>query len=315
DATHITLVYSEALEAASATNPANYAVSPGVTIAGAALTGPATVVLEVSPLTLATNYTVTVNNVRDLASTPNVIAPNSQISFIAQAYGLTVRPNVAPFLNDQVPPVAPGISGNWSAVVAFTNLTFTNALGLAALPGTSRLIVWEREGRIYSFTNSPGATFKTLVLDISNQCQGWDDSGLLNVAFHPGFATNHYLFVYYTWVPPGTVVGNPNLRPPQFLTDAYHDHLARFTLDANGVAIPGSEVVLVDQVGTSTWHNGSGMFFHPGNGFLYVPDAADADGSNDQIITKSLFSGIWRLDVDQRGGAISHPIPRQPVKG
>ena len=45
------------------------------------------------------------------------------------------------------------------------------------------------------------------MLDISNQCQGWDDSGLLGIAFHPGFATNHFMFVYYTWVKPGTVAG------------------------------------------------------------------------------------------------------------
>ena len=73
------------------------------------------------------------------------------------------------------------------------------------MPGTDELCVWEREGRVWSFQNSPGATEKKLVLDIHNQCQGWDDSGLLGIAFHPGFATNHFLFVYYTWVEPGTV--------------------------------------------------------------------------------------------------------------
>ena len=101
-----------------------------------------------------------------------------------------------------MPETAPGISGNWSAVVAFPNLLFTNAVGLTSVPGTDQLCVWEREGRIWTFENDPGATQKKLVLDIHNQCQGWDDSGLLGVAFHPGFATNHFVFVYYTWVRP-----------------------------------------------------------------------------------------------------------------
>jgi hypothetical protein len=86
-------------------------------------------------------------------------------------------------------------------------------------------------------------------------------------------------------------------------------------LDANGVAIPGSELVLVDQAGDSVWHNGSGMFFHPTNGFLYVTDGDDENVANTQIIDQDLFSGVWRLDVDMRGGAISHPIPRQPANG
>jgi hypothetical protein len=57
------------------------------------------------------------------------------------------------------------------------------------------------------------------------------------------------------------------------------------------------------------------MFFHPANGFLYVTDGDDENSPNNQVITNNLFSGVWRLDVDKRGGAISHPIPRQPVDG
>ncbi|MDB6112098.1 MAG: hypothetical protein JWR69_3848 [Pedosphaera sp.] len=307
--------YSEAVEPASATNKTNYAVAPGVTVSSVMLNSSQTVTLSVSTLVLGSNYTITVNNVRDSAGAPNTIAPNSQISFTAQAYGLEAHPAIGPFLGNQMPEAAPIISGNWSAVVAFTNLTFTNALGLAAVPGTGRLVVWEREGRIYSFTNDAGANSKTLVLDLSNQCQGWDDSGLLNLAFHPGFATNHYMFVYYTWVAPGTVVGSPTVRPPTFATGVYHDRLSRFTLNAAGVAIPGSELVLVDQAGDSVWHNGSGMFFHPVNGFLYVTDGDDENGNNNQVITNNLFSGVWRIDVDKRGGAISHPIVRQPANG
>jgi uncharacterized repeat protein (TIGR03806 family) len=237
--------------------------------------------------------------------------------FSAQAkpYGLIARSSVGPFLNGTMPEVAPGISGNWSAVVAFTNLVFTNAVGLTFVPGTDELCVWEREGRVWFFENSPTATKKKLVIDVSNECQGWDDSGLLGVAFHPGFATNHFVFVYYTWVKPGTVVGDPFTRPNPVLPDTYHDRLSRFTLDENGVAIPGSEKVFVDLTDQTVWHHGGGMFFHPANGFLYLTIGDNSVGDNDQIINKSLFSGVLRVDVDCRGGNISHPIPRQPVDG
>jgi len=225
------------------------------------------------------------------------------------------HPLVGAFLNGTLPEVAPSISGNWSAVVAFTNLLFTNSVGLTSIPGTDELCVWEREGRLWSFQNSPGATEKKLVLDLSNQCQGWDDSGLLGIAFHPGFATNHFMFVYYTWVAPGTVAGSPTTRPNPIMPDTYHDRLERYTLDANGVAIPDSVKIFVDLTNQTVWHHGGGMFFHPRNGFLYWTDGDNSVGDNDQIIDKSLYSGVFRIDVDCRGGNVSHAPPRQPTGG
>jgi hypothetical protein len=90
----------------------------------------------------------------------------------AQPYGLTSRPDMAGYLNDSMPKAAPAISGNWSAVVAFTNLVFTNALGLATVPGTNKLCVWEREGRAYLFDDSPTASQKTLLLGSPAQAGG-----------------------------------------------------------------------------------------------------------------------------------------------
>lgn len=231
----------------------------------------------------------------------------------ARPYGLNSRPAIGAFLNGTMPETAPGISGDWSAVVAFPRLLFTNAVGLTSVPGTDKLCVWEREGRAWLFENSPAATKKTLMVDLSNQCQGWDDSGLLGVAFHPGFATNHYVFVYYTWCPPGKVVGSPTIRPPS--TGDYHDRLERYTLDAAGVAIPGSKTILIDLTDQTVWHHGGGMFFHPTNGFLYLTIGDNSVGDNDQIINKSLYGGVMRMDVDCRGGAVSHPTLRQPLNG
>ena len=231
----------------------------------------------------------------------------------AQPYGLTIRPVVGTFLNNVMPETSPVVSTNWSITPAFPNLYFTNLLGVLPVPGTSLLCAWEREGRVWTFVNNSNTSAKTLVLNISNQCQGWDDSGLLGLAFHPGFVTNNYMYLYYTWVTPGTVVGSPTTRPPEQVIGKYHDRLSRFTV-TNGVSDPSSELVLVDQTGDSVWHNGGGMFFHPTNGFLYWTDGDD-ERSPTQIITNKLFSGVFRIDVDMRGGAISHPIPRQPVLG
>jgi uncharacterized repeat protein (TIGR03806 family) len=231
----------------------------------------------------------------------------------APSYGMGSRPQVGPFLNGRMPELGPGVSGNWSAVVAFPNLAFQNPLGLAPIPGTSRLAVWEREGRIWSFDDRPDAPEKKLILDISDRCQGWDDTGLLSLAFHPGFSKNHFVFLWYTWVPPGTVDGTPTRRPHARTPN--HNRLSRFTFGDDGKVLPASELVLIDQDTNALTHKGGGMFFHPRDGFLYLAVGDDQDGQNAQQIDGSLLGGILRIDVDQRGGSISHPPPRQPANG
>lgn len=227
------------------------------------------------------------------------------VTLEGQGYGLTVRPNVGAYYDGVLPTQPPTIPTNWSTVVAFPNLTFLNPVGLLPMPGTNNLVVWEREGRVYWFENNSATTTKTLVLDVSSVCQGWDDSGLLGLAFHPQFEANRFVFIWYNHTRPGaSVVGNANTRPNSGQDTV--NRLSRFTLDANGVAVPGSEVVFIDQNDSSVWHNGGGMFFHPQNGFLYITNGDDNSGANNQRINTSLFSGVLRIDVDKRGGSISH---------
>ncbi|MES2920311.1 MAG: Ig-like domain-containing protein [Verrucomicrobiota bacterium] len=228
----------------------------------------------------------------------------------AQSYGLANRPSVGAYLDGVMPGTPPAVTSTWTAVVAFPNLHFDNAMGMLPMPGTNNLVVWEREGRIFRFDNNTATSDagKTQMLDLSNQCQGWDDMGLLAIAFHPDYLNNRYLFAYYSWVPPGTVVGSPTTRPA-YATNA-RVRLARFTVNASGIADPASELILIDQTTHGTWHKGSGMFFHPDNGFLYLTNGNDNNGTHDQVINRGLFGCVIRIDVDKRGGVVSHP----PVK-
>jgi len=78
----VTVVFSEPVEQSSATQTANYAINNGVMVTAASLGDDLrTVVLSTTPLSAQVTYTLTVNNVRDRASSPNTIAPNSQRSF------------------------------------------------------------------------------------------------------------------------------------------------------------------------------------------------------------------------------------------
>jgi len=222
-----------------------------------------------------------------------------------EPYGLNARPSFTAFNGGTLPINAQPVSGTWSTVPAYPQLTFLNPLGVLPLPGTHKLVTWGREGQVWSFDDDPAVKTKKLILDLHANCQGWDDMGLLGLAFHPDFAHNHYVYVWYNWVPTGKVKGDATTRPPNGLST--HQRLARFTYSpATGVIARASEYVLLDQIDHNTWHNGGGMFFHPGNGFLYLTNGNDANGDHDQRIDGGLFGCIIRIDVDKRGGAISH---------
>lgn len=238
---------------------------------------------------------------------PVILALVSTVAF-AQPYGLSTRPAFAAFNDNKLPSNAAPVAGDWSTVVAYPNLTFLNPMGVLPLPGTSKLVVWGREGYVWSFDDTPGVTTKKLMLDLHHVCQGWDDQGMLGLAFHPGFATNRYVYLWYDRVLPGnTPQGDMNNRPAW---GAQLQRLSRFTYNpTSGVLDPSSEYVIIDQKEYSPWHNGGGLFFHPTDGFLYLTNGNDANGGNDQRIDSGLFSGVLRIDVDKRGGSISHAPP------
>src|SRR6266478_4339928 len=178
------------------------------------------------------------------------------LNFCAGApYGMDSRPPIGPFLKQAVPPVLP--QGQWAAVNAFPNLTFPDPIGLVQPPRTNRFYVNCREGQIYSFDNDPATTNKTLFLDISARTQGWDDCGLLGMAFHPQFgqagSTNRgYFYVFYQYSPNPTA--GPD-RPPRTMPS--YNRLARFTVpDGSAAADPASELVLINQYDEDVWHNG-----------------------------------------------------------
>ncbi len=236
----------------------------------------------------------------------------------AQAYGLDTRGTIAPFLNGAMPSGVPVTAGDWTAVNAFPNVSFLDPTWVTSLPGTNQLIVASREGYIWSIVNDPTITTKSVFLDLSAHTQGWSDSGLLGLAFHPQFGqagspNRGYIYVYYTYTPVA-IVGSAAAPPNNRTTPAYN-RLSRFTVpDGSTVADPHSELVLISQFRTDLWHNGGAMFFGD-DGYLYFTNG-DGGGSDDeynlaQKLNLGLFSGVFRIDVDENP-TTSHPIRRQP---
>jgi alpha-glucosidase (family GH31 glycosyl hydrolase) len=78
----VEVVFSEPVEEETATDPANYAISGSVLCTGAAFgANDFSVILATTPHTAGQTYTLTVNNVRDRASPPNVIAAGTTATY------------------------------------------------------------------------------------------------------------------------------------------------------------------------------------------------------------------------------------------
>jgi glucose/arabinose dehydrogenase len=127
-----------------------------------------------------------------------------------------------------------------------------------------RLFVAEQRGRLRVVKN--GATLATPFVALTVDSEG--ERGLLGVAFDPAFASNGFVYVYYT-----TTAG------------FRHNRLSRFT--ANGdVAGAGSEVVLVDFDPLTSASNHNGGAVHVGtDGKLYVAVGDNATSSNAQTLS------------------------------
>ncbi|MBL9114288.1 MAG: PQQ-dependent sugar dehydrogenase [Verrucomicrobiaceae bacterium] len=238
-----------------------------------------------------------------------------------QPFGMTSRPKVGDYMDGYL--LAPPGSTPPEPLVpvnAFPNLTFQNPMGMVQMPGTNLLVVWEREGTVRAFPKDPAASTTTLLLNISSRCQGWDDCGIVALAYHPQFslgnATHRHVYLWYTWNPPGTIKGSAAARPAGYPYVVCWNRLSRFDVTESGVILPETELVMIHQKCKTVWHKGGGMFFHPTNGFLYLTVGEDFDQTvNAQRVDRGLFGGVLRIDVDMIGGTTSHPIPRQPLPG
>jgi len=139
-----------------------------------------------------------------------------------------------------------------------------------------RLFVCQQGGQLRVIKNGSylSTPFVTLAVDSSGE------RGLLGIAFDPNFATNHYLYVYYT-----------------VATSPIHNRVSRFTA-AGDTAAPGSEVVILElnNLSSATNHNGGAIHFGP-DGKLYIAVGENANGANSQTLS-NLLGKVLRINAD-----------------
>ncbi|WLD12965.1 PQQ-dependent sugar dehydrogenase [Planctellipticum variicoloris] len=210
-------------------------------------------------------------------------------------------------------PATPGHFLPFVCEPAFGEHKFWDPLFVAPL-GEDRttLLVVERSGTVQAIRrNDQGDFSRSAFLNLESQTvltAFRAGEGLLGLALHPEFSrqTSPHrgeVFAFYV----GRSEQGLVCRLSRFRT--FPGQLDRVD--------PATEEILIDQLDHHQAHNAGSLAFGP-DGFLYVAvgdDANDGPNSHAQQIGRDLFSGVLRIDVDRRGGTISHAPPRQPATG
>lgn len=166
-------------------------------------------------------------------------------------------------------------SGFTETQITGNGLSNTTAI---ALHPDGRIFVCQQTGELRAIKN--GVVLPTPFITLSVNSVG--ERGLLGVAFDPNYATNRFVYVYYTATTP-----------------TVHNRVSRFTANSSNqdVAVAGSEVVILDlePLGASN-HNGGAIHFGP-DGKLYIATGENAVPSNSQSLANRLGK-ILRINSD-----------------
>lgn len=170
----------------------------------------------------------------------------------------------------------------------------------AALPG--QLFVLSQPGKVFRI----GLDGKqTLVADLTTDVllpnAGYDERGLLGMAFHPEFAKNRRVFLHYSRAKKGDGINHESV-------------VAEFKLEADQtISSKGKDILVLNQPNSN--HNGGDLAFGP-DGFLYI-SFGDGGGQGDKFGTignaqnlEVLLGKILRIDVDKVPVGKTYGIPK-----
>src|SRR6185295_11942927 len=155
---------------------------------------------------------------------------------------------------------------------------FVSPIGLVAAPdNTGRLFVIDQAGKIWIIDQS-GSKLPTPFMDVTSTLvalnTNYDERGLLGLAFHPQFASNHRFYIYYQLPPrpggpqPGSNWNNFS-RISEFRTTSGNDNLADMS----------TERIILEMDDPQSNHNGGTIAFGP-DGYLYI-SIGDGGAGND----------------------------------
>jgi uncharacterized repeat protein (TIGR03806 family) len=178
----------------------------------------------------------------------------------------------------------------------FTNINWKAPLYLTPEPDTDDLLVVlqggekDRPSSIVRVRNGPKADTAETLLEMSNRL-------VYSVAFHPGYRTNGYLFVFSN---------GPTPEPDRT------NRISRFTVERPSPHRCDAKSEQVIIAWRSAGHDGGGMVFGH-DGMLYI-STGDGTSDSDGWVTgqdlSDLLGGVLRIDVDHSDGTQAYSVPK-----
>jgi putative heme-binding domain-containing protein len=178
---------------------------------------------------------------------------------------------------------------------AFPKLHFDEPVEMTTAPGSKRLFLLERKGKIVSFANDDTTAKTDLFFDLSKSIDKF--RAVYGIAFHPDFEKNRQVFISYV-----ITEGDPK-----------GTHVSRFTVNKTNppTCDPASEEILLRW--HSGGHNGACLKFGP-DGYLYISAGDGAPASppdthrTGQDIS-DLLASVLRINVDRKSATKPYAVP------
>ena len=258
------------------------------------------------------------------ASTPQAVGLSALA--VTSSTGVDLPVNTTPDLTNQNSPLAavfttyPSVTklnGDTQSVgLRFIAGSFTAPMVVAdPHDGSGRLFMVDQTGFVKIFYLN-GTVLDQPFLDLRDRLvtlnPTYDERGLLSIAFHPQFASNGRLFVYYS----------APLRPGTDVNWSCTNRLSEFHIsaaDPDRVDMTTEKILLqVDKPYQN--HNGGTLLFGPDDGYLYLP-LGDGGRANDTGMghtpgigngqdLSSIQGKVIRIDIDNTSPGKLYAIPR-----
>ena len=181
--------------------------------------------------------------------------------------------NTAP--SDTVPALKRG-----PAITGFQGMQTAGLI--TAVPGEvgTLYVIGHRNGAVYTVQDGKVAAMPLVNVDVANG--GNNEQGLLSMAFHPSFATNHLFYLFYT------AAGNGAMTIDEF------ERLTPTT------SMKKRNIYSHERAGGGMFHNGGSLSFNPKDAMPYLYFSVGNNESNNAGDPNGFAGRVLRFDLESK---------------